>query len=319
MRKSVFTIALLFGLQVNLTAAAQETKIILRVQNSVRPLVEKWAREYSKSNKDIAFQLVSGKAEDENNQISLVTEQTNGAVFFARYAVLPIVSKASDADHLVSSLSLNAKKLRNLFFEKDEFDDEEHKESKAEKLLHVYSGTSQQSASRLYATHFNQENANFKGKRISGDDSFLNTAISRDPLGVTVNSLQNIFDLESRKLKRELSLLPLNIDKKGRLALSEGNLDDIIQLLEHDQFNEIPVGRLGFDYNQRNNLLNDFVHWVLANGTQYVHQYGLLNLSQKELIAELHRTEQFRLRAPRLTARLGAKGIQEAKKDIAQK
>ena len=285
MKKSVFTIALLLGLQVSQTAVAQNQRITLRVQNSVRPLVERLIEEYTKSNKDVAFQFVSGKAEDADNQITLVTEQQDEAIFFARYAVLPVVKRASEADRLVGSHSLNAKKLKHLFFVTDEWEEEDQGETKAEKLLHIYTAGSQHSASRLYASHFNQESANFKGKRISGDDSFLGTAISRDPLGVTVNSLPNIYDLKTRELRQDLSLLPLDIDKRGRRALNEGSLDDVIQLLEEDHYNEIPVGRIGFDYNRGNTLLDDFVHWVLANGSQYVHQYGFLQLTQKELAA----------------------------------
>ena len=148
------------------------------------------------------------------------------------------------------------------------------------------------SASRLYAKNFNQETVNYKGKKISGDDSFLNLAISRDPLSVTVNSLSNIFDLESRQLRQTLALLPLDVDKQGRQVLSEGRLDDILQLLENEHYVEIPVGKIGFEYNHANPVLTSFVQWVLQNGTQYVHQYGLLTLSQKELTAQQHRVSQ---------------------------
>lgn len=291
MKKSVFTIALLLGLQVSLTAEAQNAKITLRVQNSVRPLVEKWTTEYSKTNSDIAFQIVTGKVQDTENSISFVTEQADDAVFVARYAVLPVVNKDSEADHLLNGKRLNAKKLKSLFFVKDEFD-EDTKESKAEKSLHVYTGNSQQSASRTYASSFKQETSNYKGKKISGDDSFLNVALSRDPLGVALNSLSNIFDLQSRHLRQELTLVPLDIDKHGEQVLDEARLDDIILLLEQQQFAEIPTGKIGISYDHHNSQLNAFARWILTDGNKYVHEYGLLQLPQKELTAQLHRTEQ---------------------------
>lgn len=291
MKKSVFTIALLLGLQVSLTAEAQNAKITLHVQNSVRPLVEKWTTEYSKTNSDIAFQIVTGKVQDTENSISFVTEQADDAVFVARYAVLPVVTKDSEADHLLNGKRLNAKKLKSLFFVKDEFD-EDTKESKAEKSLHVYTGNSQQSASRTYASSFKQETSNYKGKKISGDDSFLNVALSRDPLGVALNSLSNIFDLQSRHLRQELTLVPLDIDKHGEQVLDEARLDDIILLLEQQQFAEIPTGKIGISYDHHNSQLNAFARWILTDGNKYVHEYGLLQLPQKELTAQLHRTEQ---------------------------
>ena len=291
MRKSVFTIALLLGLQVSQSAGAQNEQVTLRVQHSVRPLVEKWVAEYTKTNHNTAFQIVSGKATNTEHQISFVTEQDAEAVFFARYAVLPVVTKSSEAAQLLGSKRLNAKKLKSLFFVKDEFEDDT-KESKAEKALHIYTGNSQQSASRAWANNFKQETSNYKGKKISGDDSFLNTALSRDPLGVAINSLSNIFDLQSRQLRSNLTLVPLDIDKHGKQVLDEARLDDIILLLEQQHYAEIPTGKIGLEYDHHDSQLNDFVRWILTDGNKYIHEYGLLQLPQKELTAQLRRTEQ---------------------------
>ena len=47
MKKIVFTIALILGLQLSLTAVAQNNnQVALRVPNFVRPLVEKWITDY---------------------------------------------------------------------------------------------------------------------------------------------------------------------------------------------------------------------------------------------------------------------------------
>ncbi len=291
MKKSVFTIALLLGLQVSQSAGAQNEQVTLRVQNAVRPLVERWVAEYQKINHDAAFQIVSGKQNNTEHQISFVTEQADDAIFVARYAVVPVIRKSSEAAQLLGSKRLNAKKLKSLFFVKDEFDDDT-KESKAEQALHIYTGNSQQSASRAYAQSFKQETSSFKGKKISGDDSFLNTALSRDPLGIAINSLSNIFDLESRQLRSDLTIVPLDIDKHGEQVLDEARLDDIILLLEQQQFAEIPTGKIGLSYNHHDSQLNHFVHWILTDGHRYIHEYGLLQLSQKEQTAQLHRAEQ---------------------------
>lgn len=299
MRKQVFRIALFLGLQLSLTANAQQTatatqqsqreKVSLRVPNFARGLVEKWVSEYRKTNPTIDFQFVSGKSQDQENSISVTID--DDAIQVARLAVLPVTTKGSEAQQLVGSHALNAKKLKNLFFVKDELDDDQ-KESKLEKQLHIITGNSQQSASRLYAAHFHQEIVNYKGKKIQGDDSFLNLAISRDPLGVTLNSLSNIFDLESRQLLPSLALLPLDIDKQGRQVLSEGRLDDIIRLLEQEEYPEIPVGSVGLSYSHANTVLNDFAAWVLSKGVQYVRQYGFLSLTAKELTVQQHRIAQ---------------------------
>ena len=116
MRKSAYTIALLLGLLFSQAAEAQREQVTLHVPNFVRPLVEKWVAEYQKFNAQVDFQSKSGKSQDnEPNSILFVTDGSDG-VFFARYAVLPVTARQSEAARLIGSHKLNARKLRSLFF-----------------------------------------------------------------------------------------------------------------------------------------------------------------------------------------------------------
>ena len=285
MKKSVFTTALLFSLLISLTSKAQNQTVTLRVPNFVRPLAEKWVAEYHKTNTNIDFQFVSGKSQDNKNTIQFTSNSDEG-ISFARFAILPVTTKRSEAEKIISGHKLNTRRLKSLFFVDDELDDEEEELSKSEQKIHIYIANGQQSASKSFARYLGQPAAAYKGKKIFGDDSFLNDAISRDPLAITVNSLSNIFDLDSRTLRDELALLPLDLDKHGKQILYQVDLDDIISLLEQHRYSEIPVVNAGLDFDHTNPVLADFVNWVLVNGTQYVHQYGLLQLQQNELVSK---------------------------------
>ncbi len=287
MKKTVYLIALILGLQLTNAASAQDVETIsLRVPDFAHALVENLAQEYSRSHNGVEFRFVSAKElSGATNVLVLTTDEP--AVKFARYAVLPITKKGTEADKLTASRRLNAKKLRSLFFKSD--DEDEDEQSKVEQKVHIYTGNSQLSASRAYASYLNEDVNGFKGKKVSGDDSYLTAAISRDPLGVTVNYLSNIFDLESRKPGSELAILPLDLDKHGRQVLDAANLDNILNLLEEQQYAEIPVGSVGFSYDTTDRVINDFVSWVLTNATGELHHYGLLTLPQNELTAQLQR------------------------------
>lgn len=287
MKKTVYLIALILGLQLTNAASAQNVETIsLRVPDFAHALVENLAQEYSRTHNGVEFRFISAKElSGAINVLVLTTDEP--AVKFARYAVLPITKKGTEADKLTASRRLNAKKLRSLFFKSD--DEDEDEQSKVEQKVHIYTGNSQLSASRAYASYFNEDVNGFKGKKVSGDDSYLTAAISRDPLGVTVNYLSNIFDLESRKPGSELAILPLDLDKHGRQVLDAANLDNILNLLEEQQYAEIPVGSVGFSYDTTDRVINDFVSWVLTNATGELHHYGLLTLPQKELTAQLQR------------------------------
>ena len=99
MKKSVFRIALILGLQLSLTVSAQTEKISLRIPNFARPLVEKWANDYKNSNHNVDFHFTTGKSQD-NNTLTLTTDADG--VSFARYAVLPVTTKDSEAAHLTA-------------------------------------------------------------------------------------------------------------------------------------------------------------------------------------------------------------------------
>lgn len=287
MKKTIYLIALILGLQLTNAASAQNVETIsLRVPDFAHALVENLAQEYSRTHNGVEFRFISAKElSGATNVLVLTTDEP--AVKFARYAVLPITKKGTEADKLTASRRLNAKKLRSLFFKSD--DEDEDEQSKVEQKVHIYTGNSQLSASRAYASYLNEDVNGFKGKKVSGDDSYLTAAISRDPLGVTVNYLSNIFDLESRKPGSELAILPLDLDKHGRQVLDAANLDNILNLLEEQQYAEIPVGSVGFSYDTTDRVINDFVSWVLTNATGELHHYGLLTLPQKELTAQLQR------------------------------
>lgn len=280
MKKILYIIAVVLGLGFNANAQDVET-ISLRVPEFARPLIENWAHEYQQTHPTLNFEFIKGKA-DAARVIELTTD--DDAVSFARYAILPVTTRNSEAARLTSH-RLNARKLRSLFFVGEDDDDQ----TIAEEKIHIYTGNSQLSASRIYASYLNEDIAGYKGKKISGDDAFLTTAINRDPLGVTVNYLSNIFDLESRQPGSTLSLLPLDLDKHGRQVLDAANLDEIINLLESQQYAEIPVGNLGFAYNHDDMAINDFVNWVLTAGIAELHSYGMLCLPQNELTVQMQR------------------------------
>jgi hypothetical protein len=184
---------------------------------------------------------------------------------------------------------LNAKKLKQLFFLNDDFD-EDVKKNKTFEAITVYSGSNATSVASSFAHNFGEKSANFRGKRIAGDDLFLNTAIAKDPLGVTFNTLSNIFDLQSRHLKSDLSLVGLDLKKDLEKSFTDsGTLDDVINSLENGKPAEVTIEKVGITFNGTDDAVNRFLEWVLENGIKYNHQYGLLNLDSKVASAQVNK------------------------------
>ena len=293
MKKIVLAIVVLFSININHTWAEEtstnaSTVRYVKVPRFARPLVEKWISEYAKIQPSVQFQLAKANQNldvidlnvvFENKEIN--REEFSHVVYFGEFAVLPITASGSEAAKVLEGKHLNSKKLKQLYFLNDEFEEEIKKNKQFEKLI-IYSGSNATSVASSFAHNFGEESSNFRGKRISGDDLFLNTALAKDPLGVSFNALPNIFDLQSRHIKDNLTIIGIDVKKNLEDSFSDkATLDDIINALEEGKVQEVAVEKIGVSYNESDDAVNQFLQWILTAGTKYNHEFGLLNLDNK--------------------------------------
>ena len=306
MKRIAFTIALILSL--GLGSASAEGNSVNGTNSSVRtiksprfarPLVEKWIEEYAKTEPGVEFQIVKGSGNQDNIDLSVTISDSQDnneklfghIIYFGETAVLPVTARSSEAARLLEGKHLNAKKLKQLFFFNDDFD-EDVKKNKVFETIVVYSGSNATSVASSFAHNFGEESSSFRGKRISGDDLFLNTAITKDPLGVTFNALSNVFDLKNRHVKADLSIVGLDLKKDLADTFSNnGSLDDVLQTLENGKPSEIAIEKVGIVFSSTDDAVNRFLKWVLENGTKYNHEFGLLNLDKKLVSSQINKVQ----------------------------
>jgi ABC-type phosphate transport system substrate-binding protein len=300
MKRIALTIAVLLSINIsNIWAEETSTNAssvrYVKAPRFARPLVEKWISEYAKTQPGVVFQIVKGNQNQGNIDLNVVfdnqdnhSKETDTKVFshkivyFGEFAVLPITASGSEAAKVLEGKHLNSKKLKQLYFLNDDFDEDVKKNKQFEKLV-IYSGSNASSVASSFAHNFGEESSNFRGKRISGDDLFLNTALSKDPLGVSFNALPNIFDLQSRHIKSDLSIIGIDVKKNLEESFSDkATLDEVINALENGKVSEVAVERIGVSYNEADNAVNRFLQWVLTSGIKFNHEYGLLNLTAQK-------------------------------------
>ncbi|MBM6993751.1 MAG: hypothetical protein I3J02_10910 [Prevotella sp.] len=306
MKKRLYTAALTFTLSLTAIGAWADngnggndatnhsSTYYINAPRFVRPLVEKWIDEYKKANPNADFAIAKTATNKKNSSLSILIQQEKDAntagktVYFAQYAIVPVTSKDSEADKALSKRALNAKTLKKLFFFGDDLDEAENKDKITDQVV-VYAGNSSTSLAAPFASYYGEQAGNFRGKRIAGDDAYLISAIAEDPKGVTFNALPNVYDLQSRQLKGDLAVLPLDISKEQKASFT--SLDNLIGTLESTEIKGIPVEKVGFSYAD-NHAIDGFVAWILANGTAYNHQFGLLQLNHKDAAQESSKVNQ---------------------------
>ena len=301
MKKIALAIAVLFSINIsNIWAEGNSTNAssvrYVKAPRFARPLVEKWITEYAKTQPGVEFQIAKGNHGQDNIDLNVVSDNqdtksedfSHAVVYFGEFAVLPITASGSEAARVLEGKHLNSKKLKQLYFLNDDFEEDVKKKAVSTSLhkqferLVIYSGSNASSVASSFAHNFGEESSSFRGKRISGDDLFLNTALSKDPLGVSFNALPNIFDLQSRHIKNDLAVIG---------SFGGSTLDELILALENGKVKEVAVEKIGVSYNIADDAVNQFLSWVLSQGTKYNHEYGLLNLDNKLAQAQIEKVK----------------------------
>ena len=303
MKQIALAIAVLFSINIsNIWAEGNSTNAssvrYVKAPRFARPLVEKWITEYAKTQPGVEFQIAKGNQNQGNVDLNVVfdnqdtkSEDFSRVIYFGEFAVLPITASGSEAARVLEGKHLNSKKLKQLYFLNDDFDEDVKKIKQFENLV-IYSGSNATSVASSFAHNFGEESSNFRGKRISGDDLFLNTALSKDPFGVSFNALPNIFDLKSRHIKNDLTIIGIDVKKSLEDSFSDkATLDELIFALENGKVSEVAVEKIGVSFNQNDDAINQFLSWVLSQGIKYNHEYGLLNLDNKLTQAQIEKVK----------------------------
>ena len=294
MKAKTFLLAIVAVLAWPASAATQlnDDTITIKVDKTSQLLVEQWIENYKNVNPHVLIKLVSGKNADAD--LTLVnTPQANGNVtYVGRYALLPVTSDNNPFLKDILHKEWKSKDLKSLFFTADDLDDEyeeqvEGRHNKLNDKLTVYSGSGKASHTNTFASYFGYTIDELRGNRIVGDDLHLLSALKEDKTSVTFNALSNLYDLRSRSLKTNLVLLPLALKKAQEEVLLSGNLDALLNIIENENVNLIPVQTFGFIYHTFDADIEQFLRWVVSTGQQYNHQQGFLRLSQDEVESQL--------------------------------
>lgn len=297
MKYKAFLTALLATLAISAFATKQGNgNIRIKTEKASRHLVELWIEAYKAVNPNISISIVSGS---EKPDLTLTSSQQAGnATFVGRYAILPVTTKSNPLIEEVNKKQWGNKDLRKLFFQtEDDLIEEGAQKSKREKItdkLTVFSGNNKNSSADAFAHHFGLTKNDLKGKRIAGDDKYLINAIEKENQSVTFNNLTYLYDLNSRSLKTNLSILPLNIKKEQAEVLQSGNLDTTLDILEKQSIDLIPVEPIEFTYSEIDTDIESFLSWVISAGQDYNHQAGFLKISSNDAQKQLNLLAQYK-------------------------
>ena len=271
---------LLAGLTATAGTAQNDGVITVRTSRAAKALVQKWVDAYKSVRPDVRIEIVSGKTKDADLTLTSSKAEGEPVTFVGRYALLPVTPAANPLKDDIQKKTWSAKDLKRLFFTDEDIDDEiDGYKSKKEQLgdkLTVFTGSHSLSWTPALAAHFGHTIDDVKGNKVAGDDYYLLNAIEQEPQSVTFTSLTFLYDHNTRTIRNDIEVLPLNVKAEQSKAL--GNLDATLNVLEHQRIDAIPVEHIGFAYQTLDSDIDQFLKWVISEGQQYNHQEGFLTL-----------------------------------------
>ncbi|MDD4991931.1 MAG: hypothetical protein PHR83_06850 [Paludibacter sp.] len=283
--------ALFISSSVFATENAVKEPVVISGTKFTYPLIEKWIAEYEKVNPTANIKLAVKSNGGQTADLNIIAHQpaqnelqpNQEIIYTGRYALLPVTNNNNPILAATAKKGLNKKELDKLFFEVVDYDNDEPVQ-KSKFRANIYSRDNQACASTALAGYFGHQSSEIRGKKVFGDDIYLLSAIKKDSIGLTYNNLGYLYDVNSRNLKEGIALLPLDLKKEAKSILS-GNLDEVLNVLEANRVETVPVERIGFVYSNQNarKEVSAFVKWVLTDGQKFNHDKGFLNLDKQAL------------------------------------
>jgi len=302
--RPIYFYQLLIALFVSLSVFSAENNvtepIIISGTKFTYPLIEKWIAEYSKVNPTVNIRLITKTTTSLSPDLNIFADQpkqeeikeNQEIVYIGRYALLPVTNSKNPLLEATAKRGLNKKEIDKLFFDVINYDEEPVKE-KPKTQTTIYSRDNTASTSTVLAEYFGHAPSEIRGKKVLGDDIYLLSAIKKDSIGLAYNNLGYLFDTKSRKLKDGITLLPLDLKKETKGILS-GDLDFVINVLEKNHIETIPVEQIGFLYSRQTTRkeVSDFLKWVLTDGQKYNHVEGFLTLDKQVLTEQTNKLSE---------------------------
>jgi phosphate transport system substrate-binding protein len=292
MKKILFFFALLV---ISLSSFAQQTSNSITVSGSrfTYDLLRQWIQDFNEEYPDAVIQIVPREtpyAEQANLVINAhnldILEIREGYEYIklGRYVILPVANEKNTLVRLYKNRPIKQQELKDLYFDplQEEVESSEVKRVKKQSIQ-LYTRQRFACSNTTFATYYGFKVKDIKGRPIVGEDKHLLYAISKDTSGVTYSIPGIFYDLQTRKIKKGVSILKTeslaNAIAKEKLDLS--NLDSFINYLEANVASaDFPVTYFHISLKKNvpeNSIERKFLQHVLTKGQTRLHEFGFLN------------------------------------------
>jgi len=157
--------------------------------------------------------------------------------------------------------------------------------------IHIYSRSDACGAAEMWAKYLGKKQEDLLGVGVFGDPG-LAQAVKRDALGIGFNNIGYIYDANTKKPIKGISVIPIDLNGNGQIDKDEkfyDTIDELINAIVTNKYPSPPARELYFVTKgkpQKKEVL-EFIRWVLTNGQKFVHEAGYIDLPKNKLNREM--------------------------------
>ena len=153
--------------------------------------------------------------------------------------------------------------------------------------LHVYTRSDASGAGETWGKFLGVKQEDLMGVGVYGDPG-LAQAVKKDPIGIGYNNIAYIYDPKTRKTIPGIALVPLDLNKNGKVDADENfynTLDALSAAIASGKYPMPPARNLYFltSGKPKSQLVQAFIQWVLTDGQKFVVEAGYIQLSNEKL------------------------------------
>lgn len=285
-----------------LVAQENSPKVVISGEKVLEDLVADWIVRYNQHSKSsIVFEP---KAKDAHLHIDFYGEEKarNDMEFFTvgKLAIVPVTNSGSDIASELEKKGLTENRIKALYF--DDLLGSSKDADLPKTPYQVYTRLGDSGVPHIFAKAFGENPRNIRGKAIGGNDFHVLQAMERDPLGISFNTLNILYDQQTREPLKAFTIVPLDLDGNGKVTDDErvfGNLDMALQTIRETDKDRNRTGivianiRIALQKKVATSQAKDFLKWVVENGQESLTKNGFLKVDpdilekERPLISEL--------------------------------
>ncbi len=308
MKKVFITLALVASLIYPILAQSKPLSgsISLSGAFALYPLVVKWAEEFKKLHPEVKIDISAGGAGKGITDalagvidLGLVSREIHPeelkkgawAYAVAKDAVVPTINSRNPKIKELIAKGLTQDAASKIFITGEYKYWGQVLGNKSTIPIHVYTRSDACGAAETWAKFFGKAQDNLLGTAVFGDPG-LASVIQKDALGIGFNNISYAFDLKTKKPNPGILVLPIDVNKNGKIDAEENFYNTSTQLIAAIAAGNYPSPPARDLYlvsrgKPTNPVVIAFLKFILTEGQKYNVPNGYISLSKEKLSANL--------------------------------